>query len=137
MTVDDVGADEIWGFVGCKEKTPHSPKGRSERKGRCLDCGIAVERFANLCSPGTLASALLAMPLSLLRNFAMQPSRFQLSTDGLRLIRLVPMAFEDGEGIGPGQLVETYGTPSGKSAEFATPQGDNKHLGRFAWVILT
>jgi transposase-like protein/IS1 family transposase len=123
VNVDDVQADEIWGFVGCKQRTA-TLKGYSEEKGDAWTF-VAVERFTKLVlawhvGKRTPGDAIIFAEK--LRDAT--EGRFQLSTDGFTpYTAVVPMAFEDGEGIDYGQLVKTYGTPSGKGSEVRYSQG--------------
>lgn len=78
----DVQADELWAFVGCKEKT-RIRKGLGEDKGDVWCC-LAIERMSKLIlafhvDKRTPDAALLFVEK--LRR-ATRPARFQLSTDG-------------------------------------------------------
>ncbi len=124
VTVDDVQADEIWGFVGCKEKTAIL-KGYGEEMGDAWTF-VAVERFTKLVLAwhvGKRTPGDAIVFAEKLRDAT--EGRFQLSTDGFTpYTAVVPMAFEDGEGIDYGQLVKTYGIPSGKGAQVRYSPGE-------------
>ncbi len=81
VAVTDVQADEIWGFVGCKEKT-RLRKGYTEEVGDCW-CYVALERHNKMVLAYHVGKR---SPYSTLR-FAEKiryatSGRFQLTTDG-------------------------------------------------------
>jgi IS1 family transposase len=108
MPIDDVEADEIWAFVGCKEKT-RLRHGYSEEVGDAY-CFIGIERTTKLVLAWHLGKR---TPESTL-YFAVKlrdvtGGRFQLSTDGFTPYRhIVPLVFNNS--IDFAQLVKVYGT---------------------------
>lgn len=108
LKVNAVQADEIWGFVGCKERTKQE-RGYSEEVGDAW-CFVALERDTKLILAWHLdkrTTAATAMFSARLRDAT--AGRFQLSTDGFRSYQnAVPAVF--GHGIDFAQLVKTYGT---------------------------
>jgi IS1 family transposase len=108
--VEDVQADEIWGFVNCKERT-------RERRNFGQDRGdayafTAIERTTKLiltwhlgkrCPEDTRAFAVK------LRDAT--DGRFQLTTDGYRpYLTAIPNTF--GNGVDYATLVKVYGNPT-------------------------
>ena len=106
----DVQADEIWSFVGCKEKT-RERNGFGEERGDAW-CFIALDRPTRLVLAWHLdkrtpdGTVWFAEKLE-----AATAGRFQLSTDGFKPYQsVVPLVF--GANIDFAQLVKTYGNPS-------------------------
>ncbi len=103
----DVQADEIWGFVGCKQKTAER-EGYDDSMGDAW-CFIALERETKL----VLAFHVDKRTPMATTHFAAKlndatSGRFQLSTDGFRPYRAaVPLVF--GNNIDFAQIVKTYG----------------------------
>jgi transposase-like protein/IS1 family transposase len=108
VPVEDVQADEIWGFVGCKEKT-RLRKNYPEWVGDAW-CFVALERNSKIVLAWHLdkrtpeATRLFSNKLRTATR-----GRFQLSTDGFRPYRT---AVWDtfGPDIDFAQLVKVYGT---------------------------
>lgn len=93
VTVEDVQADEIWGFVGCKEKI-------RQRRGYGLEvgdawCFVAIERTTKLVLAWHLGKRTpqdTKVSAEKLNNATR--GRFQLSTDGFTPYRTaIPQAF--------------------------------------------
>lgn len=108
IPVDDVQADEIWGFVICKERT-------RERRNFGADHGdaytfTAIERTTKLMLAWHLGKRCLTDTHAFLRKLASATSgRFQLTTDGYRpYLSAVPGKFRDG--VDFATLVKVYGT---------------------------
>ena len=115
----DVQADEIWGFVGCKEKT-RERQGYGDGMGDAW-CYVAMERDTKLIlawhvdKRTPLATTYFAAKLRDATN-----GRFQLTTDGFRQYQTaIPLVF--GNDIDFAQIVKTYGnTPeSGTAARYS------------------
>jgi transposase-like protein/IS1 family transposase len=109
LTVADVQADEIWGFVACKERT-------RERNGYPLTmgdawCFVALERTSKIVITwhvGKRTPEATATFAEKLRRAT--AGRFQLTTDGFRpYLTAIPTAF--GTNIDYAQLVKVYGNP--------------------------
>jgi transposase-like protein/IS1 family transposase len=107
VQVNDVQADEIWGFVGCKERT-REEKGYADTMGDAW-CYVAIERDTKLVitwhvdkrtSDATMEFALK------LRDAT--SGRFQLSTDGFKPYRTA-IPYVLGHRVDFAQLVKTYG----------------------------
>lgn len=120
LAVCDVQADEIWGFVGCKERT-RELNGYGDSMGDAW-CFTAMDRETKLI----LAWHLDKRTPSATRDFSIKLSeatsgRFQLSTDGFRPYRTaIPEVF--GNRIDFAQLVKTYGnTPEQGTAARYSP----------------
>lgn len=106
----DVQADEVWGWVGCKEKT-RERNGYGHEKGDAW-CFVALDRPTRLVLTWHLdkrtadATVWFAEKLE-----AATAGRFQLSTDGFTPYRAaVPLVFGE-RTIDFAQLVKTYGNP--------------------------
>jgi transposase-like protein/IS1 family transposase len=147
VEANDVQLDEIWSFVGCKEKT-RVLRGKSP-----VECGdswtwLAIERGTKLILAHQVgqrdADSCWAFLLKL--KAAIGKGRFQLTSDGLSLYRNnVPFAF--GMQVDFAQLIKVYGSTQEQtryspaqiiSAEklpmFGTPDEDNictSHIERF------
>jgi IS1 family transposase/transposase-like protein len=109
LRVEDVQADEVWGFVGCKEKT-RERKGYAEEFGDAY-CYIALERRTKLVITWHLGKRCPEDTLEIAEKLrrATRPD-FQLTTDGYRPYRTaVPFVF--GRRIDFAQLVKVYGQP--------------------------
>ena len=103
----DVQGDEIWGFVGCKEKT-RELKGHGGEVGDAW-CFVALERDTKLILAWHLDKRTPAATLCFAAKLNdATAGRFQFSTDGFTAYRTaVPLVF--GENIDFAQLVKTYG----------------------------
>jgi IS1 family transposase/transposase-like protein len=107
VPVEDVQADEIWGFVGCKEKT-RLRNDYAEMFGDAY-CFTALERTTKMILTWHLGKR---SPEDT-REFALKlhnatSGRFQLTTDGYRpYLTAVPSTF--GHGIDYATLVKVYG----------------------------
>jgi transposase-like protein/IS1 family transposase len=115
VNVLDVEADEIWAFVGCKEKT-RVRLNQSEDRGDAW-CFTAIERSTKLLLAWHLgkrtpeATTYFAHKLADATN-----GRFQLTTDGLTAYRTqIPARF--GNSIDYAALVKVYGNPTGTGTE--------------------
>jgi transposase-like protein/IS1 family transposase len=120
VPVEDVQADEIWAFVGCKEKT-RERNNYAEYFGDAY-CFTAIERFSKLliawhlgkrCPADTL---LFAEKLSRATN-----GRFQLTTDGFTPYRTA-ISSALGTRIDFAQLVKVYGYPDGEERRYSPPE---------------
>lgn len=123
IPVEDVGIDELWGFVGCKEKT-RIRLGQSEDRGDCW-CFTAIERTTKMIvtfhvDKRTPDATLLFMEK--LRR-ATRFARFQLSSDGFTPY---PGAVANvfGPNIDYGQIVKAFGNQPGTSAEARYSPGE-------------
>jgi IS1 family transposase len=127
VPVEDVQADEIWGFVHCKEKT----RVRKNYGGDVGDawCFVALDRASRLVLAWHLdrrtpeGTELFARKLRRATN-----GRFQLSTDGFRPYRT---AIWDtfGPGIDFAQLIKVYGTTAepGPEGRYSPPEVTSVH----------
>lgn len=106
VIVSDVQADEMWGFVGCKERT-RERMNHDDSKGDAW-CFVGIDRETKL----VLAWHLDKRTPEATKEFALKlrvatSGRFQLSTDGYRPYQTaIPLIF--GNGIDFAQLVKTY-----------------------------
>ena len=115
----DVQADEIWGFVGCKEKT-RDRNGYGDSMGDAW-AYVAMERDTKLVLAFHVdkrtpwATTTFAAKLA-----AATAGRFQLSTDGFRQYQTaIPLVF--GNNIDFAQIVKTYGntTETGTASRYS------------------
>jgi IS1 family transposase len=113
----DVQADEIWGFVACKERT-RELRGFGEDHGDAY-CFTAIERNTKLI----LAFHLGKRCPEDTRSFAAKlhlatRGRFQLTTDGFRpYLTAIPEAF--GNNIDFATLVKVYGETEGEPRRYS------------------
>jgi transposase-like protein/IS1 family transposase len=120
LPVVDVQADEIWGFVGCKEKT-RIRQGYGEAKGDAW-CFVALERFNKMVLAFHVGKRSPQATLAFADKLRHATSgRFQLSTDGFRpYLTAIPEAF--GQSVDYAQLVKVYGnTPEQGTAARYSP----------------
>jgi transposase-like protein/IS1 family transposase len=120
VPVEEIEADEIWGFVGCKERTKRELN-RGEGKGDCYTY-TAIERETKLLVAyhvGKRSSKDTVIFSHKLREAT--SGRFLISTDGYRPY---PQALWEafGNGIDYGQIIKTYGpVPESKGASRYSP----------------
>jgi IS1 family transposase len=122
IPVQNVQADEIWAFVGCKEKT-RLRKGYGEEVGDAW-CFTAIERTNKML----LAWHLGKRTPEATQEFADKlrhatRGRFQLTTDGFRPY---PPAVREsfGQTVDYAQLVKVYHTPPREDAETRYSPGE-------------
>jgi IS1 family transposase len=123
VKVDDVEADEIWSFVGCKEKT-RLAKGYGEEKGDAW-CYVGLERTSKLILAWHMGKRSTQDTLDFTAKLrrATADDRFQISTDGYAPYRLaVPAWF--GQGADFAQLAKTYGSPPERGPEARYSPGE-------------
>ncbi|HEY4759650.1 MAG TPA: hypothetical protein VIH42_03630 [Thermoguttaceae bacterium] len=121
LAVEHVEVDEIWGFIGCKEKN-RIRLGRNGDFGDCY-CFTAIERNTKLlvawhfgkrtpCDAEWFSDKL----------YRVTAGRFQLSTDGYQpYSKIIPNAF-NGQ-IDFAQLVKIYGNQSqGTAGRYSPPE---------------
>ena len=108
LPAGDVQADELWAFVGCKEKT-------RIRLGRGLECGdvwcfLAIERNTKMILAHHVGKRTPDDTLEFAEKLRQttRPNRFQLSTDGFNSY---PGAIREvfGPNIDHGQIVKVFG----------------------------
>jgi transposase-like protein/IS1 family transposase len=109
VDVADVQADEIWGFVGCKERT-RERRGYGPEVGDAW-CFVALERASKLVLTWHLGKRSPDDTLEFADKLRRAThGRFQLSTDGFRPYRTaIREAF--GPTVDYAQLVKVYSTP--------------------------
>lgn len=108
----DVQADEIWGFIGKKEKNKKADEPEDESVGDCYTW-VAIDRNSKLVLAFVAGRRTADNAMTLMRNLrrATAPDvRFQLSTDGLPLyLAAVDEMLSDR--CDYGQLVKSYSQP--------------------------
>lgn len=116
IPVEDVQADEIWGFVGCKEKT-RERRGYGEELGDAW-CFVAIERTTKMVLAWHLGKRTPVDTLYFSAKLGDATNgRFQLTTDGFTPYRTqVPLAL--GARVDFAQLVKVYGSP---------PEGEQRY----------
>src|SRR5579871_3055883 len=115
VKVEDVQCDEVWGFVGCKEKT-RQLLGHDMSMGDAY-CFTAIERNTKLLVAWHLGKRSNEDNWEFLNKlyFATSRNRFQLSTDGYTPYgNSVPLVFQFG--VDFSQLIKKYGGSSDRSA---------------------
>jgi transposase-like protein/IS1 family transposase len=119
VEVHDIQADEIWGFVNCKERTRERRNFGADRGDAY--CFTAIERDTKLIVAWHLGKRCPADTYSFavkLRDAT--NGRFQLTTDGYRpYLTAIPGAF--GNRIDFATLVKVYGTPSDEDRRRYSP----------------
>jgi IS1 family transposase len=117
--VADVQADEIWGFVYCKEKT----RLRENWPDDCGDayCYVAFERHTKLVLAWHLGKRCPEDTCTFSRKlFGATSGRFQLSTDGYLPYRTaIPSTF--GPQIDFAQIVKVYGLDPESDRRYSPP----------------
>lgn len=86
IPVKDVECDEIWGFVGMKEKKKKGDNAFNDELGDCY-CWVAIERNTKLVLTHVVGRRSVQNAFELmrkLRNATSPLQRFQLTTDGLQ-----------------------------------------------------
>jgi len=81
----DIQADEIWGFIGCKEKNKRDEEAEDSERGDCYTW-VAIERNMKVVLGFVVGKRTGENAMDLMRQVrrATSPAvRFQLSTDGL------------------------------------------------------
>jgi transposase-like protein/IS1 family transposase len=120
VPVEDVQADEVWAFVGCKEKT----RERSNYAAWFGDayCFTALERTTKLIITWHLGKRSPADTELFAEKLARaMAGRFQLSTDGFTpYLTAVPNAL--GWRVDFARLVKVYGFPEGEERRYSPPQ---------------
>lgn len=108
VKVSDVQADEIWGFVWCKQKT----KTRMGYGGECGDayCFVALERHTKLVLAWHLGRRTVEDTEAFTEKLALATEgRFQLTTDGFDAYReTIPYNQNLGGRVDFAQIVKTY-----------------------------
>jgi IS1 family transposase len=106
----DVEVDEIWGFIGCKEKT----RNRNQYGESCGDCYTftAIERTTKLLLAFHVGKRTYNDTVAFAESLRLATTgRFQLSADGFSPYKYaVPNAFH-GQ-VDFAQLIKIYGNPS-------------------------
>lgn len=106
--VNDIEADEIWSFVGCKEKT-RIVRQYGESVGDAY-CFIGIERTTKLICAWHLGKRSHDDTVSFAHKLDRATTgRFQMTTDGFAAYRsVIPQTF--GHRVDFSQLIKTYGT---------------------------
>jgi transposase-like protein/IS1 family transposase len=108
VTVNDVQADEVWGFVACKEKT-RLRLNRPETVGDVW-CYTALERTSKLILTYHVGKRTPDDTATFADNlYHATQGRFQLTTDGYTPYRTTIPAILGGRGISYATLVKVYG----------------------------
>ena len=120
INVEDVQGDEIWAFVGCKEKT-RIRKGYSEEFGDAF-CFTALERNTKLMVAWHLGKRSPEDTLEFAKKLRRATNgHFQLTVDGYKPYRKqVPLVF--GNQLHFAQLVKVFGKPEGEERQYSPPQ---------------
>jgi transposase-like protein/IS1 family transposase len=110
VPVHDLQADEIWGFVGMKEKTKDRKRITSEELGDAY-CFVGIERHTKLVLSWYLGKRDAFSTMTFMEEVRKATrGRFQLTTDGLVTYpRAVDIVFA-ARSIDYAQLVKTYAT---------------------------
>src|SRR5262249_43982482 len=120
VAVNDVECDEIWGFIGCKEKT-RLRNNYSEDFGDGY-CFVGLESTNKLVLAWHLGkrSAFDAGEFSQKLSRATS-GQFQVTTDGFKPYRTaIPLAF--GARVDFAQLIKEYAIPEGEERRYSPPE---------------
>lgn len=122
IPVDNVQADEIWGFVGCKERTKNI-KGHGDEVGDAW-CFVGITRKTKLILTYHLGKRGVEDTRTFCHKLRKATSgKIQLSTDGYRpYLTAVWDAFKNE--VDYGQLVKVYATPSGGKSQSRYSPGE-------------
>lgn len=113
VKVSDVQADEIWGFIGMKEKNKEGDDANNDQLGDCYTW-VAMERNMKLVlafSVGRRTIEHAQLLCGRLRLATAPHSRFQLTTDGLEAYRSAVDEFLS-DRVDFAQLVKSYAQPA-------------------------
>lgn len=121
VPVNDVQADEIWSYVGMKEKTRQLFDMPAEALGDAY-CFTAMERDTKLMLAWHLGKRSATDTRQFAAKLARATSgRFQLTTDGFRPYQTaIPQAF--GDRVDFAQLVKVYAAPEGEERRYGPPE---------------
>jgi transposase-like protein/IS1 family transposase len=119
VQVNDVEADEIWGFIGCKERT-REIRGHGQDKGDAY-CFTAIERTSKLILTFHLGKRCPEDTMIFANKLWHATSgKFQLTTDGFTpYLTAVPFVF--GRQLDFATLVKVYGTPTEEDSRRYSP----------------
>jgi IS1 family transposase/transposase-like protein len=120
LHVDNVQADEIWAFVGCKEKTRE--RNNYDHLFGDAYCFTALERTTKLILAWHLGKRSPTDTELFAEKLARATSgRFQLTTDGFTPYRTaIPHAL--GTRVDFARLVKVYGFPEGEERRYSPPE---------------
>ncbi|MDT4896862.1 MAG: hypothetical protein QOH25_1939 [Acidobacteriota bacterium] len=121
VKVADVQADEIWGFVGCKQKTKNL-KGYGDERGDAY-CFVAMERYSKLILAWHLGHRTVEDTEAFTEKLGRATSgQFQLSTDGFEAYPNA-VSLSLGVRVDYAQLIKTY-----RAAHPAqSPEGERRY----------
>lgn len=120
IPVADVEADELWGYIGCKEKT-RLRKNYAECFGDAY-CFVALERTTKLVLAWHLGKRSAPDTADFMDNLRRAVTgRFQITTDGFTPYRTaVPFAF--GPQVDFAQLIKEYAIPEEEERRYTPPE---------------
>ncbi len=121
MPVGDVQVDEIWGFVGMKEKTKHQNKVEDEKLGDAY-CFVGIERDTKVIMAWHLGKRDSINTHEFMDNLNKSTSgRFQLTSDGWRAYPgAVDLQLEGA--VDYAVLVKQYGKEEGQAGRYSPPK---------------
>lgn len=111
VPVKDVEGDEVWSFVGMKEKNKRGENAYKDELGDCY-CWVAIERNTKLVLAYQVGKRTLQNAFRLMRKLrrATSDDRFQLTTDGLKAYETaVDEIISDR--VDFAQLIKVYASP--------------------------
>lgn len=117
VRVSEVQCDELWGFVGCKEK--RNLTGDPERGDAY--CFVAIERHTKLILSWHLGRRTARDTDTFIEKLSEATSgRFQITTDGFKAYTDA-IHYSLGTRVDYAQLVKVYGTPSDGERNYSPP----------------
>lgn len=121
LPVKDVQADEIWGFVWCKEKTKNR-KGYGDEVGDAY-CFVAIERYTKLILAWHLGHRTTEDTEAFIEKLRLATTgKFQLSTDGWQSYPDA-VSLSLGVRVSYGQVIKTYGAAHPQQS----PEGERRY----------
>jgi transposase-like protein/IS1 family transposase len=123
--VDDIQCDEIWGFVGCKEKT-RQRREYGEAFGDAY-CFTALDHASKMILAWQLGKRDNATTMAFSRKLQRAVAgRFQISTDGFPPYKsALPLVF--GYGMDFAQIIKVHGRPAEDKQRYSPAQIISTH----------
>jgi IS1 family transposase len=123
----NIQCDEVWSFIGCKEKK-RIRRNYSEEFGDCYTF-TAIERDSKLLLAYAIGKRDNATTMEFVRRLkrAVFGTDFQLSTDGFPPYRSVmPIVF--GYGLAYAMVIKVFGQPAEGEARYSPPEIIDLHV---------
>jgi transposase-like protein/IS1 family transposase len=120
VRVAEVQCDEIWGFVGMKEKTKKGKAGVDETTGDAW-CYIAIDRHTKLILAWHLGKRTMQDTVCFTENLAHATTgNFQINCDGFPCYKEA-IEFSFGADVDFAQIIKIFGLPDGEERRYSPP----------------